>query len=184
MNKPQSFVSPAVLIEPDHEAAPAAKRRKLNNPPITVVSALLSLCKPACPTQAHQAKTSSFPISVKINGQAPSQIKATTVKSESDTNHVSDDEDSESIRRPLSKPCLPQVGGMLALPIQCRSSDSTAMQATTRLSCVSYTKREECKATSILPIFLPRGRPLSAAPCLPSVAPGEIYGVNSHVSFN
>ena len=183
MNKPESLVSPAVLIEPDHEEEPCAKRRKLSAPPITVVSALLSLARPASnPTNKTeegsqpQAKTLSIPISVRINGQEPRQIKAETVNGNSDSNHVSDDEDENGFRcdgsrRPLSKPCLPR--GVLAMPIRCPRAGRT------ELSCISYNNCPKRKATSILPIILPPGRPLSAAPCLPSVAPGQIVGLDN-----
>ena len=168
MSKSESFASPAVLIEPDHDEERSAKRRKLCEPPITVVSALLALARPA-PTPKAATSSRAFPISVRINGQEPRQVKAETV----DSNHVSDDED-EVVRRPLSKPCLPH--GVLAMPSRCLS---TTTATNSELSCVSYDKSPKLQATSILPIVLPIGRPLSAAPCLPSVAPGEIVGLSN-----
>lgn len=169
MSKSESFASPAVLIEPDHDEERSAKRRKLCEAPITVVSALLALARPAS-TQKAATSSRAFPISVRINGQEPRQVKAETV----DSNHVSDDED-ELVRRPLSKPCLPH--GVLAMPSRCLSSTTGT---NSELSCVSYDKSPKLQpATSILPIVLPIGRPLSAAPCLPSVAPGEIVGLSN-----
>jgi hypothetical protein len=141
----------AVLIEPDHnEHSP--KRQRLWAEPDSVVSALLLLSKSTeCddPSKLWPDSASSL------------NILEAREEADYDGNHVSDDEDEFgsplSTRTPLLKPTLPSCPIFRSVP------------------CCMVQQRDyksAMKEHTMLPLILPVGRPLSAAPGLPCIAIG------------
>jgi hypothetical protein len=158
----------AALIEPDDEHEHGAKRQKVASSPDSIVSALLSLKKlPLAKLRPlrHPRNYSSLPAHVPWQALINHENRI-----ENDHNHISDDEDDDECKvltmMALSKPWLPS---RIA-----RANDSCiSISSPVAFTSSTPSRKRKSAHSSPAPFFLPVGRPLAAAPCFPSLVPGE-----------
>lgn len=158
----------AVLIEPDDEHEHVAKRQKVFATPDSIVSALLSLKKlplarlrPLC----HPGTYSSFP------GLLPWQALINHAnRIENDHSHISDDDEDDDEFKVMTMMALSKP----SLPSRIARANASCMSMPSPIALTSpISSRRRKSAHSPAPFFLPVGRPLAAAPCLPRLASGE-----------